>query len=72
MKSNGIIHIKVSPNHPSSNRLAKRAVQIFKRGLEGQTEGSLECKLSKVLFNDRMTSESTTTKSATELLLVEN
>ena len=68
MKSNGIIHVKVSPYHPSSNRLAERAVQIFKRGLERQTEGSLECKLSKVLFNYRVTPKSTTAKSPAELL----
>ena len=68
MKSNGIIHVKVSPYHPSSNGLAERAVQIFKRGLERQTEGSLECMLSKVLFNYRVTPQSTTTKSPAELL----
>ena len=67
MKSNAIIHVKVSPYHPSSNRLAETAVQNFKRGLEWQTEGSLECKLSKVLFNYRVT-QSTTTKSHAELL----
>ena len=39
MKSNGIIY--VIPYQPSSNGLAERAVQIFKRGLERQTEGSL-------------------------------
>ena len=40
----------------------------FKRGLEWQTEGCLECKLSKVLFNYRVTPQSTTTKSHAELL----
>ena len=68
MKSNGIINVKVSPYHPLSNGLAERAVQIFKRNLEQQTERSLECKLSKVLFNYRMTPQSTTTNSPAELL----
>ena len=68
MKSNGIIHVKVSPYHPLSIGLIERAVQIFKRGLEWQTVGCLECKLSKVLFNYRVTPQSTTTKSPAELL----
>ena len=62
MKSNGIIHIKVSPYHPLSNGLAKRASTNFKWGLEWQTKGFLERKLSNVLFNDWMTPESTTNK----------
>ena len=69
MKSNGIIYVKVSPYHPSSNGLAERAVHIFKRGLEKQTEGSLKCKISKVLFNYRVTPQSTTAKSPMELYL---
>ena len=66
------IKIKLSPYHPLSNGQAKRAVQIFNRGQEQQTKGSLECKLPTVLFNDRLTPRSTTTKSPAELLLVKN
>ena len=69
IKSNRIIHGKLSPYHPPSNGLAKRAVQIFKRSLEIQTEGSLECKISKVLFNYRVTPQSTTAKSPAKLYL---
>ena len=51
MKSNRIVHVKVSPYHPWSN-------------------GFLECKLSVVLFNYRVTPQSITTKSPSELLFV--
>ena len=35
MKSNGIKHIRCSPYHPSSNGLAERMVQTFKKSNEG-------------------------------------
>ena len=34
MKANGIKHIRSAPYHPSSNGLAKRFVQTFKRGMK--------------------------------------
>ena len=42
MQNNGVHHIKTSPYHPSSNQLAKRAVQTFKSGMKKLTEGALE------------------------------
>ena len=65
MTSNGISHAKVAPYHPSSNGLAERAVQIFKRNMERQTED----KTSKILFNYRTTPHSTTTTSPAQLLM---
>ncbi len=51
--------------HPPSNRLAERAVQTFKAGMK---EGSLETKLSRFLFNYRLTSVSSTGVSPAELM----
>ena len=34
LRMNGIKYITIAPYHPGSNRLAKRAVQILKRGLK--------------------------------------
>ena len=69
MTYNGITHVKSSPYHPSTNRLAERAVQTFKAGIKKQTEGTLELKLSHFLFHYRLTPQTTTGQSPTELLL---
>ena len=68
-RSNGIQHTKVAPYHPSSNGLAERAVQVFKQGFKKQTSGSLEDKLSRLLFQYRITPHTTTGVSPAELLL---
>ena len=70
MASNGISHVKVAPYHLSSNGLAERAVQIFKRNKERQTTGTLKTKLARFLFNYRTTPHSTTTTSPAQLLMV--
>ena len=66
---NGIHHIKTAPYHPASNGLAERAVQTFKEGLKKLTEGSVETKLARFLFQYRLTPHSTTGKSPAELLM---
>ena len=68
LKNNGIVHIRVSPYHPSSNGLAERAVQIFKKAIERQREGTIETKLSRWLFSYRTTLQSTITISPAEML----
>ena len=52
---NGIHHILVTPYHPSSNGMVERAVQTFKQSLKKQTEGTLEQRLSRLLFMYRLT-----------------
>ena len=69
LTKNGIRHIRSSPYHPASNGLAERAVQILKNGLRKVTQGTLESRLSRVLFKYRITPHTTTGKSPAELLM---
>ena len=56
--------------HPSSNGMAERAVKIVKDGLKKSgTSQSIECHLSRVLFQYRITPHSTTGVSPAELLM---
>lgn len=68
-KKNGIRHVTSAPYHPASNRLAERAVQTFKEHIRRTTEGSLETRISRLLFTYRNTSHTTTGISPAELLL---
>ena len=68
MKSNGIKHIFVSPYRPASNGLAERAVQTVKEGLRKIKHGTLETRLSKFLLAYRITPQSTTGQSPSELI----
>lgn len=69
-QKNGIRHIKVSSYHPSSNGMAERAVKIVKDGLKKSGNfQSIECCLSRVLFQYRITPHSTTGVSPAELLM---
>ena len=68
-ENNGIKHITSAPYHPASNGLAKRAVQIVKRGLKKITQGSMRSRLAKTLFTYRLTPQTTTGISPGELLL---
>ncbi len=68
-KTNGIRHVRVASYHPASNGLAERAVRIFKEGLKKQTNGTLQDRLSKILFRYRMTPHTTTSMAPSELLM---
>ena len=66
---NGIKHLMSAPYHPASNGLAERAVQIVKKGLRKITHGSMRTRLAQVLLTYRLTPQSTTGISPSELLL---
>ena len=69
MTKNGIRHVTSSPYHPSSNGLAERSVQTFKEHMKKTAEGSLETRISRFLFWNRLTPHTTTGKTPAELLL---
>ena len=56
-------------NHPASNGLAERAVQIVKKGLKKVTAGCIRDRLAKVLMSYCLTPQGTTGISPAELLL---
>ena len=58
----------ICPISPSHNGLAERAVQTVKQSLKKAKEGSLKTKLSRVLFQFRLTPHSTTGVSPSELM----
>ena len=67
-QQNGIQHIKVAPYHPSSNGLAERTVQVFKRSFKKEKAGTIEERLARMLIKYRTTPHSTTGVSPSELL----
>ena len=69
MQMNGIRHIRTAPYHPASNGLAERAVQTLKEGLQKLTSGCLETKLSRFLFQYRITPHTTTGQAPAQLLI---
>ena len=68
MKQNGITLVKTSPYHPSSNGLAKRAVQTFKTTMKRMSGGCVENKVARFLFKYRVTLHSTTGVPPAELI----
>ena len=60
LMSNGIKHYTSSPYHPASNGLAECAVQIIKCGLRKEMVGDIDERLSKILFNYRITPQTHT------------
>ena len=68
LSDNGIHHLTTAPYHPASNGLAKRAVQIVKKGLKKNEKGTFRTLLSHSLFSYRITPQTTTSVSPAELL----
>ena len=69
MSSNGITHVTTAPYHPSSNGLAERAVQTFKRGLKATKGTTLQERISKFLFTYRITPYTITGVPPAQLLM---
>ena len=69
LKQNGIRHIRTAPYHPASNGMAERAVQTFKEGMKKMNGGSVETHVSRFLARYRITPQTSTGVSPTELLL---
>ena len=69
MARNGIKHVKSAPYHPSSNGQAERAVQTLKLGIKRTKGGSIQERLSKFLFDYRITPHTTTGIAPCELLM---
>ena len=68
LKRNGVRHLYSAPYHPSSNGQAERFVRIFKEALKTLKEGDVDMKLSRFLFRYRITPQTTTGQSPSELL----
>ena len=69
MENNGIRHLHSPPYHPSTNGLAERSVQTFKRAMEKNKDGSISTRVARFLFSFRRTPHSTTGLAPAELLL---
>ena len=67
VKRNGFRHIRVAPYHPASNGAAERAVQTLKDFLR-KTEGDLDTRIARFLFQYRLTPHSSMGISPAELL----
>ena len=65
---NGFKHVRSAPYHPATNGLAERAVQTVKDALK-KTSGDIDTRLSRFLFQYRLTPHSSTGQSPAMLLL---
>ena len=61
-------HVTTTPYHPQSNGLAECMVQSLKVGMRKLTEGTIDIKLARFLFNYRITPHSTTGIAPAELI----
>ena len=64
-----IHHVLVTPYHPSSNRLAERAVRIIEQGFHKLTAGTISNRISYFLLQYRITPHTMTSLSPAELLV---
>ena len=69
LTENGIEHVQTAPKHPSSNGLAERAVQTVKHGIKKMGGEDIQTKLDKFLLRYRVTPQSTTGKTPSELFM---
>lgn len=69
MRQNGIHHIRTAPFHLASNGLVEKAVQTVKAGLKRLTGDSISTRLSPFLFNYHLTPQTTTGRTAAEMLM---
>ena len=70
MSSNGILHRRVLPYHPSSNGLAENMVRSLKQALnKAHRTDHIESKIAKFLATYRATLHSVTGRTPAELLL---
>ena len=69
LQGNGIHHVTSAPYHLSTNGLVERGVQTLKRGLKRTAGSSVREKLSRFLFDYRITPHSTTGVALSELLM---
>ena len=65
---NGFKHVRSAPYHPATNVLAERAVQTVKEAVK-KTSGDIHTRLSRFLFQYRLTPDSTMGESPAKLLL---
>lgn len=71
LQSNGIVHKRTAPAHPSTNGQAERTVQSFKVALRAamNDSGDLHLKLQRFLLQYRKVPNSSTGKSPAEIML---
>ena len=69
LKLNGIRQVTISPYHPASNGLAERAVQTFKEGMKKSKTTDLQLRLTRFLFQYRITPHTTTGIAPAEMLM---
>ena len=69
LRRNSIKHIRIAPYHPASNGQAERAMQTFKNGMKRSTKDTLETRVSRFLFQYRITPNTTTGISPAELMM---
>lgn len=69
LKANGVRHLRSPAYHPSSNGQAESGVKVIKEGLKKYARGTLEVRLTRILFKYRTTAHSTTRQTPAELLM---